>query len=44
MKRLQIPQKLLYEKYYVHEQILRARNCRGKFIKYLFPEKRKKTV
>ena len=33
MKRLQIPQKLVYEKFYVHEKILRTRNCRGKFIK-----------
>ena len=39
MKRLQIPQKLVYETFYVHEQILRARNCRRKYIKNLLPEK-----
>ena len=41
MKRLQISQKLVYEKCYLHKQILRARNCRTKFIKNLLPEKRK---
>ena len=35
VERLQIPQKLLYEKFYVHETILRTRNCRRKFIKKL---------
>ena len=40
MKRLQIPQKLVYEKFYVHEKILRTRNCRCKFIKNLLSEKR----
>ena len=44
MKRLQIPQKLVYEKFYVHEKILRARNCRRKFIKNLLPEKRKENM
>ena len=44
MKRLQIQQKLVYEKFYVHEQILRARNCRRKFIKNLLPEKRKENM
>ena len=39
MKRLQIPQKLVYEKFYVHEQILLAQNCGRKFIKNLLPEK-----
>ena len=39
MKRLQIPQKLVYEKYYVQEKILRTRNCHRKFIKDLLPEK-----
>ena len=42
--RLQIPQKLVYEKFYVHEQILRARNFRRKFIKNLLPEKRKENM
>ena len=40
MKRLQIPQKLAYEKFYVNEKILRTRNCRREFIKNLLPEKR----
>ena len=31
----------MYEKFYVHEQILRTLNCRRKFIKKLLPEKRK---
>ena len=43
MKRLQIPQELVYEKFYVHEKILRARNCRRKFIKILLPENAKET-
>ena len=41
MKRLQIPQKPVSEKFYVHEKCLRERNCRRKFIKNLLPEKRK---
>ena len=44
MKRLQIPQKLVYEKFYVHEQISRARNCRRKFVKNLLSEKRKENM
>ena len=40
---MQIPQKLVYEKFYVHEKILRTRHCRCRFIKNLLPEKRKKT-
>ena len=44
MKTLQIPQKLLYEIFYVHEQILRARNCHREFIKNLLPEKRKENM
>ena len=31
MKRLQIPQKLVYEKLYVHEKNLRTRNCTKNF-------------
>ena len=38
MKRQQIPQKLVHEKFYVHEKNLRTRNCRSKFFKI---EKRK---
>ena len=41
MKRLQIPQKLVYEKFYAHKKNLRTRNCSRKFIKYLLPKKRK---
>ena len=44
MKRLQIPQKLLYEQFYVDEKILRTRNGRRKFIKNLLPEKRKENM
>ena len=44
MKRLQIRQKPVYEKIYVHEQILRARKYCRKFIKNLLPEKRKENV
>ena len=35
MKRQQISQKLLYEKFWVHEQILPARNCRVNLSKNL---------
>ena len=44
MERLQIPQKLLYEKFYVHEKNLRTRNCRRKFIKNFLLEKRKENM
>ena len=44
MKRLQIPQKLVYEKFYVHEKILRTQNYRCKFIKNLLLEKRKEKM
>ena len=44
MKRLQIPQKLVYEKIYLHEKKLRIRNSRRNFIKKLLPEKRKENV
>ena len=44
MKRLQIPQKLVYEEFYVYEKILRTRNCGRKFIKNLLPEKRKENM
>ena len=39
MKRLQIPQKLVYEK-----KNLSTRNCRRKFIKNLLTEKRKENI
>ena len=44
MKRLQIKQKLVSKKFYVHEKILRTRNCRRRFIKNLLPEKRKENM
>ena len=44
MKRLQIPQKLVREKFYLHGKILRTRNCCRKFIKNLLPEKRKENM
>ena len=44
MERLQIPQKLVYEKFYVHKKILRTRNCHSKFIKNLLPGKRKEIM
>ena len=44
MKRLQIPQKLVYEEFYVHKKNLRTRNFRRKFIKNLLPEKRKENM
>ena len=44
MKRMQIPEILVYEKFYIHEQILRTRNCRRKFIKNLIPEKPKENM
>ena len=42
--RLWIPQQLVHEKFYVHEQILRAQNCRRKFIENLLSEKRKENI
>ena len=44
MKGLEIPQKLVYDKFYVHEKILRTRSCRREFIKNLLPEKRKENM
>ena len=44
MKRLQIPQKLVYKKVYVYEKNLRTRNCRRKFIKNLLTKKRKENM
>ena len=44
MKRLQIPQKLAYEKNYVLEKTLRTRNFRRGYIKNLLPEKRKENM
>ena len=44
MKRLQIPPKLVYEQFYLHEKILATRNCRRKFIKNLLPKKRKEIM
>ena len=44
MKRQQILQKIVYEKFYVYEKILLTRNCRRNFIKNLLPEKREETM
>ena len=44
MKRLQIPQKLVYEKFYVHDKILRICNSRRILIKNLLPEKSKENM
>ena len=44
MKRLQIPQKLVFKKIYVHEKNLRKRNCRRKVIKNVLPEERKENM
>ena len=44
MKRLKILQKLSYEKFYVHEIILRTQSFRRGFIKNLLPEKRKENM
>ena len=41
VKRLQLLQNLVYEKFYVQEKVLRARNCHRRFIKNLLPQKRK---
>ena len=34
----------MYEKFYLHEKILHARNCCRRFIKSLLPEKRKENM
>ena len=44
IKGLQIPEKLVYEKFYVHEKNLCIRNYRRKFIKNLLPKKRKENM
>ena len=44
MERLQIPQKLVNEKFYVHERILHTQNCRRRFTKNLLHEKRKENM
>ena len=44
MKKLQIPQKPVYNKFYVHEKILRTQNCCHEFIKNLIPEKCKENL
>ena len=41
---MQIPQKLAYQKFYVHEKILHTLHCRRRFIKNLFPEKRNENM
>ena len=44
MKRLQISQKPVFEKFYLHEKILRTRNSRRNFMKILLPKKRKESM
>ena len=44
MERRQIPQKLVYKKFYVQEKILHTENCRRKIIKNLLPEKHKENM
>ena len=44
MKRLQIPQILVYEQFYEHEETLRTQNDCLKFIKTLLPEKCKENM
>ena len=44
MKRLQISQKLVYEKLYIHEKNLRKRNCCRKFVRNVLPEKPKENM
>ena len=44
MKKLEIPQKLVYEKFYVNEKILGTQNGRHKFIRSLLLEKRKENM
>ena len=41
---LQIPQKVVYKKFYLHEKSLRPRNCRRRFIKNLLPKKRNENL
>ena len=41
MKRMEIPQKLGYDKFHVDEKNLRTQICRREFIKNLLLEKRK---
>ena len=44
MKRLQILQKIVCGKFYVHEKISRTRKWRRRFIKNLLSEKRKENM
>ena len=44
MKGLEIPEKPVYDKFYVHEKILRKWNCRREFIKNVLSEKRKENM
>ena len=34
----------MYEKFYLHEKILRTRDCHREFIKNVLPEKRKENM
>ena len=44
MKRQQIPQNLVREKYHVHEKVLRSQKFHCKLIKNLLPEKCKENM
>ena len=44
MKKQKIPQKLVYEKFYEHEKILRTQSWHRKFIKNVFREKPKENM
>ena len=44
IKTVQISQKRMYDKFYIQKHIIRAPNCRRKFIKNLLPEKCKENV
>ena len=44
MKKLQIPQKLVYEKFYVHEKFLGTQNCRRNLSKIYFLKKCKENI
>ena len=44
MKKLQIPQKLVYQKFYVHEKFLGTQNCRRNLSKIYFLKKCKENI
>ena len=44
IKTVQIPQKRMYDKFYIQKRIIRAPNYRRKFIKNLLPKKCKENM